>query len=68
MTEFEVNQNSKLDIVEVLKEIKNVKELFTAFAITPEDNILVLKAICEMQQTKISELEHRLSQLEKIRG
>lgn len=63
MAEFEMNEDSTLDIVEVLKEIKNVKELFLAFAITPEDNILVLKRICELQQAKISELEQRLSRL-----
>jgi len=65
MSEFTMNETSKLDIVEVLKETKTIKDLFGAFAITPEDNILVLKAICELQQAKISELEHRLSRLEK---
>lgn len=68
MGEYNINEDSKLDIVEVLKEVKSIKELFTAFAITPEDNILILKAICEMQQSQISKLEHRLSQLESIKG
>ena len=66
MPEYIINEDSKLDIVEVIKEATSIKDLFAAFAITPEDNIIILKAICELQQVEISDLKHRISQLERI--
>lgn len=66
MADYTISENAKLDIVEIIKEAKTVKDLFNAFAITPEDNILILKAICELQQAKISELEYKISQLGRI--
>lgn len=66
MADYTMSENAKLDIVEIIKESKTIKDLFNAFAITPEDNILILKAICEMQQAKISELESKIARLGTI--
>ena len=64
--EILINEQSVLDIVEILKEAKTFKDLNYAFGINAEDNILVLKAICELQQKTILELQTRIENLENI--
>ena len=61
-----INEQSVLDIVEILKEAKTFKDLNYAFGTNAEDNVLVLKAICELQQKTILELQTRIENLENI--
>ena len=64
--EILINEQSVLDIVEILKEAKTFKDLNYAFGTNAEDNVLVLKAICELQQKTILELQTRIENLENI--